>query len=123
MSKYIFIMLLVLVGGFTKAMAVGASDAIAASAIANEPLLATTISLGNEIYVTCILTPPVSASQQAVCAAKYATYLVNIQTLHIDMFKGLNTVMLPGAPDPYLWSPYDVCRFDMGNLILFNICI
>jgi hypothetical protein len=121
MRRYMFVLLFV--GMIAKSMAFGAADAIAASAIANEPLLATTVSLGNDIYVTCILTPPVSATQQAACAAKYVTYLANIQILHIDMFGGVNTKMLPGMPDPYFWSAYDVCRFDMGNLILFNICV
>ena len=106
---------------FAKVMAVGPEDAIAASALASEPLLGTAVSLGTDIYNTCILVPPIDPTQQAVCAGKYVTYLTNIQILHVDMF-GVNTVMTPGAPDPYILSPYDVCRFDMGNLILFPIC-
>jgi hypothetical protein len=119
MQKYLI--MLASVFFLSQVMAIGPASAIAASAIANEPLLVSTVALGTNIYNTCIVTPPLDASQQAICAGLYATYLANIQILHIDML-GINTVMTPGVPDPYVWSPYDVCRFDMGNLILVPIC-
>ena len=118
-----FKILFILIGAFSVAnsFAVGPETAIAAAAAANEPLLVTTVALGTDIYNTCIAIPPLTPSQQSVCAGKYTTYLANIQILHIDML-GVNTLMAPGIPDPYIWSPYDVCRFDMGNLILVPIC-
>lgn len=119
MKKYIKFLLFIM--PLTKAIAGITPEDIAVSALNNEPLLIATIILGNEIYTTCILIPPATPAQNAACATKYATFIIDIQTLHIDMF-GLNTPMLPGIPDPYFASPYDVCRFDIGNLILTPIC-
>ena len=118
-----FKILFMLISAFSIAnsFAIGPETAIAAAAVANEPLLVSTVALGTNIYNTCIIVPPLDPSQQYICAGLYTSYLANIQILHIDML-GVNTVMMPGVPDPYIWSPYDVCRFDMGNLILAPIC-
>lgn len=106
----------------TNSFAVGPEDAIAAASLANEPLMVATVALGNTIYVNCIQSPPITPEQQAICASEYGTYIANSQILHIDMTGGKNTPLGYPVSDPYSWSPYDVCRIDMGNLLLTPIC-
>ena len=83
----------------------------------NETLLETVKAIGTTIFVSCILTPPVdpTGSQQAMCAGLYATYIVKEQALNTPL-----PLMLAKDPSPYVWSPFDICRFETGHLIFGN---
>ncbi len=78
----------------------------------NEGLLASAKATGTTIYFSCILTPPTSDEQTAYCIAMSAVYKAKSQTLNAPL-----PLMIGKDPSPYSWSPYDICRFEVGHLI------
>ena len=67
---------------------------------------------GTVVYTTCIVTPPVTAAQQATCASLYKTYIVTLTALNIPY-----PLTMSLDPDPYLWSPYDICKYETGHIV------
>jgi len=90
-------------------------------ALLNELILAPTIKLAHEILNTCILIPPVTPIQEEKCAVQYVVYLAFLKKLHFDL-TGVNNEMRLGNPDPYYLNPYDICKFNIANLILPDLC-
>lgn len=78
----------------------------------NEGLLASTHAVGSMVYASCILTPPVTDVQTSYCVGIYAAYISQSQTLTAPL-----PMLVSKEPSPYAWSPYDICRFEVGNLI------
>ena len=83
-----------------------------ATPIADESLLASTNAVGTSIYASCILTPPTNDVQTSICVGMYATYMTQSQTLTAPL-----PMLVSKEPSPYAWSPYDICRFEVGNII------
>jgi hypothetical protein len=81
----------------------------------NEALLLTAKTKGISVYATCVVSPPVDPTQQAVCVTLYTAYIVSLQALNAPL-----PLVLSLNPSPYAWSPYDVCRYEPTPLV-FNI--
>jgi len=78
----------------------------------DEAMLASAATQGSAVYYNCIVTPPISAEQQAICAALYAKYVATLAVLNAPY------PLIPSLdPDPYAWSPYDICRFEAGHIV------
>ncbi len=83
----------------------------------DEVLLKSCQATGHVLYSTCVATPPVTPEQVAACTALYSQYMICSTSLNAPQ------PMLPSkSPDPYTWSPYDPCRFEVHHYILWDIC-
>jgi hypothetical protein len=78
----------------------------------NEVLLTSSHEQGTHIYQTCIVTPPVTASQKALCAGLYSTYMSSLTKLN-SAYPLTPTI----NPDPYSWSQYDICRYETSHAV------
>lgn len=70
---------------------------------------------GTYVYYTCILTPPISSDQEALCFTLYTRY--------VDSLKLLNSaypLVVSTDPSPYTISPYDVCKYETGHIVFGN---
>ncbi|MBY0379357.1 MAG: hypothetical protein K2P99_03035 [Burkholderiales bacterium] len=85
--------------------------AVVASPV-DEALLDSAKVTGSIVYASCIATPPVTASQNAYCVGVYATYVAKLQALNAPL-----PMMLSKERSPYALSPYDICKYEIGNLI------
>lgn len=94
---------------------------IATIAIANEPLVVNTAIIAKSIYDACIVTIPDNSGQVGACTAAYSSYISNLKILHFDI-TGINSTLALSTMDPYPWSPYDICRYDIANLIVPQLC-
>lgn len=83
-----------------------------ADMITNEALLALAKTQGTNVYHECILTPPVTPQQKAFCSALYAVYKIYITALNTPY-----PLVIAVEPDPYSWSPYDICRYEVGHMV------
>lgn len=72
-------------------------------------------AVGINIYYSCIVNPPSHPDQQGYCVELYATYVSKEQILN-----ALLPLVPSKDPSPYAWSPYDICRFEVGHLIFGN---
>jgi hypothetical protein len=81
----------------------------------DEALLDSSQAQGTHIYQACIVTPPVTAPQKAICAGLYSTYISSLTTLNLP-YPLIPTI----DPDPYAWSPYDICRYETGHVVFGN---
>lgn len=88
---------------------------------ANEALIATAYSQGMVVYDSCILIPPVTKPQKAICAAFYQTYNTALQAVNAPF-----PLVVSLDPSPYDWSSYDICRYETAHLIFtpltFPVC-
>jgi hypothetical protein len=90
------------------------SGSVVASSL-NESALAVAKAVGTNVYFSCIVNPPSNPDQQGYCAGLYATYVLKEQILNAPL------PLVPSKdPSPYAWSPYDICRFEVGHLIFGN---
>lgn len=81
----------------------------------DEVELALAATEGTIVYYTCIATPPVSVDQQAVCLALYTKYVATITAINAPY------PLVPSIDaDPYAWSPYDICRYEVGHIVFGN---
>ncbi|MDQ5921821.1 MAG: hypothetical protein QG673_1880 [Pseudomonadota bacterium] len=78
----------------------------------DETLLLAAKTQGSNVYYACIVTPPVTPQQQAYCSGLYVTYMVNITALNAPY-----PLVVSLDPDPYAWSPYDICKYEVGHMI------
>ncbi len=99
MFKYILVIFIIL-----------AKNAV--STPANETLLSISRVKGTTVYTSCILTPPVTPQQVTLCSSLYAQYISSLQTLNAPL-----PIIVSTDPSPYVWSPYDVCRFETTHLV------
>lgn len=86
-----------------------------AEVVIDEALLVSTISQGTNIFYTCIVVPPVTPHQNALCASLYSGYITSLTTLNEPY-----PLILSVDPDPYAWSTYDVCRYETEHTIFGN---
>jgi hypothetical protein len=97
--------------------AITRSYAISTDVVANEALLISCQSVGHVLFVSCVVVPPADSTQAAICAVLYAKYMACSTALNAPM------PMIPSLdPDPYKISPYSPCRYEVGHVILFDIC-
>lgn len=83
-----------------------------ADPIVDEALLGATKSAGSKVYWACIVTPPVTEVQKGICAGLYGTYMASLTALNAPL-----PIVLSIDPDPYVWSPYDICRYETGHIV------
>ena len=78
----------------------------------NEAMLIAATTQGTAVYATCIATPPVSADQVATCTALYGKYIATLTVLNAPL-----PLVLSLDPDPYVLSPYDICKYETGHIV------
>lgn len=66
------------------------------------------------ILLTTCLVPNLQPELQAYCSKEYALYLTNLAALAAPMPLQFNP---DGYVSPFIWSPYDICRFEVGRMI------
>jgi len=86
--------------------------------IDGEALLISAKTQGTTVYFSCIVTPPVTPAQQATCLALYTTYAATLTALTLPL-----PMVMSLDPDPYLWSPYDICRYEAGHIVFGDAVI
>ncbi len=86
-----------------------------ASPVIDEVLLNVARVKGTAVYTACILTPPSTLAQAAACVALYAVYIASLQAVNAPF-----PLVISTTPSPYLWSPYDVCRYEPTHSV-FNV--
>ena len=78
----------------------------------DEAVLASARAQGTSIYYACIINPPEDPAQQAACEAAHLTYVFTLRLLNAPY------PLVPSTdPDPYSWSLYDICTFEVGHII------
>ena len=97
--------------------AITQSYAVSGDVIANEALLVSCQSVGHILFASCVVVPPADSTQAAICAGLYAKYMACSTALNMPM-----PMVLSLDPDPYKSSPYTPCRYEVGHVILFDIC-
>ena len=74
--------------------------------------------LGHSLYFTCIVNPPKTKEEYAVCISKKAGYEMCL--IKINKPYRLTNAM---DPDLYSYSPFSPCKYDAGRLVMYDICI
>lgn len=82
-----------------------------ASAV-NEVLLVSAKGAGELVYNSCILNPPVTDAQKESCNSIYSKYVEILQLVNTS-----SPLLISKTPSAYGWSPYDICRFEVGGLV------
>lgn len=90
------------------------SNAISLGTPALEALLVSCQVTGHSLYDSCVITPP---TNPATCTSLLATYMACSKTLNSPY-----PMLISKDPDPYSWSPFDPCRFEVQKVILWDIC-
>ena len=85
--------------------------------VVNEALLINCQAQGHKVFYSCIQIPPTTTEKATYCAGIYSSYLGCSQKLNAPLPM---VVSLTGSP--FLWSPYDICRFEVASLVLFDLC-
>lgn len=83
-----------------------------ASSAIDEVLLISAQTYGRSLYIHCIVTPPTTTEQYAVCTSLQLSYKSSILALY-----GSNSPIASSTQSPYVWSVYDVCGDEMSKLI------
>jgi len=65
------------------------------------------------LLVTCLV-PNLEPSLQAYCSKEYGLYVASLTALAVPLPLQIN---LDGYVSPFAWSPYDICRFEVGRMI------
>lgn len=83
---------------------------------ADEALVASAYAQGVNIYNTCIATPPVDPDLVTYCTSIYTVYVVTLSSVNAPL------PILPAIdPSPYVWSPYDICRYEVAHMVFNSI--
>lgn len=82
-----------------------------------EAMLISCQGTGHALYSSCVVVPPVTPEQVAFCTSLLTQYTACSTTLNQP-----EIMVLSKDPDPYSWSPYDPCRFEVQHHILGDIC-
>ena len=81
-------------------------------ASANERLLAIAKGVGITMFVSCIVTPPVTDPQRAVCDGLRIEYISALQNLNAPL------PLIPSKiPSLYVLSPWDICGYEVTQLV------
>ncbi|MBY0379090.1 MAG: hypothetical protein K2P99_01675 [Burkholderiales bacterium] len=83
-----------------------------ANPVIDEALLISAQTYGSNLYVHCIVTPPTTSEQYAICTSLKFGYKSSILALY-----GNYPPIVSLTPSPYAWSVYDVCSDEMSKLI------
>ena len=71
---------------------------------------------GITIYHSCIDPPPADPNTVAYCNSIYIIYLSELTVINTPF------PIVPSLdPSPYSWSPYDICRYEVANMIFNEI--
>jgi hypothetical protein len=88
-----------------------------ATSVANQALLITCQTKGHLVYASCVAVTPVTAEQIAYCTTIYTAYNLCLTVLNSPL------PMLPSKNhSSYSWSPYDICKYELANLAMFDLC-
>lgn len=82
-----------------------------------EMLLHETKISGLLVYVSCIVIPPTTVSENINCANLYLNYTTQLETLNMPLPLSLNK-----DTSLYNLSPYDICKYEIAKLV-FNEAI
>lgn len=83
----------------------------------DESVLLSCQATGHTLYSSCVVKPPSTPDEVAVCGTLKTTYLICLTKLTIPY------LLTPSLEtDPYSYSPFTPCGFETGHLILFDIC-
>lgn len=82
-----------------------------------EALLIMCQSFGSNLYNQCVKVPPVDDKQVAVCSGLKAAYNSCLSSLNAPYPLSLSL-----EPDPYGYTPFTPCEYDIAHLILKPIC-
>ena len=78
----------------------------------DEGLLTTAKATGAKVYFACIVTPPVNTAKKAICRGLYNSYMAALTAVNAPL-----PLVVSVDPDPYAWSPYDICRYETGHVV------
>lgn len=67
---------------------------------------------GMSVYNSCILIPPVTKPQIAICEGLQRSYYATLVSANAPL-----PLIINPYPSPYSWSPYDICRYEPSVLI------
>lgn len=85
--------------------------------ITGEALLVSCQASGHELYYNCVVKPAVKPDDVAACTTLKTTYLICLAKLNLPYS------LIPSTdPDPYAYSAFTPCRFEIGHAILYDIC-
>lgn len=89
--------------------------------IPNEVALANAKDEAVSIKSSCISMPPVTPAQVNWCNAHLAIYINYLAILQAPFSLTIN-IGTDGYISPYIWSPYDICKYEPGRLINEGLC-
>lgn len=94
----------------------------AAEPVISEAQLLAARSAGNTVYRKCILIPPVTKPQIAICKGLDSAYNSALSALNAPF-----PLVVSTSPSMYSWSPYDICRYEPSHFVFppegFPVCI
>ncbi len=71
------------------------------------------------IVAACIIIPPVTPEQEALCLELYTNYRACLVSLQEPLPLSVNKA---GYISPYAESPYDICKWEVARLINDVVC-
>lgn len=83
-----------------------------------EPVLLSCQATGHSLFYMCVIKPPTTPAEAAVCSSLLAKYT----TCSIALNQPCAMQISVDPPDPYSWSPFSPCRFEVQRVILWDIC-
>ena len=85
---------------------------------ADAALLSVCRGLGHSLYFTCVVNPPKTKEEFAVCISKKSSYEACLATINrpYRITKAMD-------PDLYSYSQFSPCKYDAGHLVMYDICI
>ena len=88
-----------------------------ATSFAGVALLSVCRGLGHSLYFTCVVNPPKTKEEHALCISKKASYtmcLAKINRPYI-LTKAMDL-------DLYSYSLFSPCKYETGHLVMYDIC-
>lgn len=104
MKKLIFIL--------SSVLALNCNAVVVDGGIIAEANLVAAHAAGMNVYNRCILIPPVTKPQIAICNGLQSTYYATLVSANSPL-----PLLINPYPSPYSWSPYDICRYEPSVLI------
>lgn len=73
-------------------------------------------SLSHSIYIECIKTPPITTLQISFCTEEYSDYIICLTELNLPYPLTFSYESI------FNTSPFDICKYEVGRLINFDLC-
>ena len=73
-------------------------------------------SLSHSIYNECIIIPSITTAQLSICTSIYSSYILCLEVLNMPY------PITPSYNMTFSSSPFDVCKYEVGELINFDLC-